>query len=86
MSCCSGRNWALYLAILGVLLIVLGIVSVTYLEPNLLDWALPSLLLIAPSSSLWNDFVQPEPPVYLDVYLWNVENVDQFLFDENAGI
>lgn len=77
-NCCLPCTWKHCLGYLGAILALLGIM-IAVLQPTLITAGLKASLSVVPETLYYEQFIKPEPPIYLKVYIWNVTNPEDFI-------
>ena len=70
---------------IGTLLFLLGL-AIILLEPSVIKLGLQQQLTITEGTLFYEQFLQPTLPIYLSVWIWTIQNADDYTFTENDRI
>jgi len=87
-SCCIPCSCYHIISYLGAVLILVGIL-IAALQTTIIDIGLKGELQLVPGTTAYDLWEKPDPekaPLYLSVWIWNINNAEDYTFKPSTGI
>ena len=68
----------------GAIFLAIGIIFAATYKP-ILNFGLTLVFQLKEGSLYFDQFIQPEPPIYLSIYIWDVQNYDDYTYNTRTN-
>lgn len=83
-NCCLPTTFAHCSGYIGLVLAIIGAL-LAVLSSRIINMGLSASLTITPGTLFYDEFIEPTPPIYLSVWIWDIQNPDDYTFEMGRG-